>query len=132
VLEFVRQRETEWRWWDNPPIQRPLVSLLALTAEDQFEAGRPEQGVTLRVRCAWECAAQGQLKKPLAELVKLTLDGAEVSPKLVTRNGGRGGALVDRYHEYHLEPAPGKHSATAIIRVVETGGQASRTIEFSS
>ena len=29
VLEFVRQRERDWRWWDNPEIQRPLVSLVA-------------------------------------------------------------------------------------------------------
>ena len=130
VLEFVRRHESEWRWWDNPPIQRPLVSLLALTPDDQFEAARPEQGVTLRVRCAWECAAQGQLKHPLAELLKLTLDDAEISPRLVTRQGGRRAALVDRYHVVHLDPAPGKHTAIAHVRVVETGAQISRTIEF--
>lgn len=130
VLEFVRDHEREWRWWDNAPIQRPLVSLVAVTPEDPFEAARPEQGVTLRVRCAWECAPQGQLKQPLAELLKLTLDGAAVSPKLVTRHGGRGAALVDHYHEFHLEPSPGKHTARALVRVAETGLQASRTIEF--
>jgi hypothetical protein len=131
VLEFVRQHETEWRWWDNPLIQRPLVSLVALTPKDAFEAARPEQGLTLRVRCAWECAAQGQLKQPMAELVKLTLDGVEVSPKLVTRRGPRGAMLVDQYHEFHLPtPAPGKHTAGARIRVVETGAEASRDLEF--
>ncbi|HWH72572.1 MAG TPA: prenyltransferase/squalene oxidase repeat-containing protein, partial [Candidatus Sulfotelmatobacter sp.] len=54
VLEFVRQHETDWCWWDNPQIQRPLVSLVAVTPADSFESGRPEQGVMLRVRCAWE------------------------------------------------------------------------------
>ncbi|WP_406700616.1 prenyltransferase/squalene oxidase repeat-containing protein [Singulisphaera sp. Ch08] len=31
VVDFVQQQASAWRWWDNPAIQRPLVSLVALT-----------------------------------------------------------------------------------------------------
>jgi hypothetical protein len=34
VLEFVRVRERDWRWWDNPEIQRPLVSIVVVRPED--------------------------------------------------------------------------------------------------
>ena len=44
VIEFVRRHESDWRWWDNPDIQRPLVSIVAVTPTDQFEAARPMKG----------------------------------------------------------------------------------------
>ena len=37
VAEFVRARERDWRWWDNPAIARPLVSVEAITPADEFE-----------------------------------------------------------------------------------------------
>ena len=52
-----------------PAIQRPLVSIVAIKAGDPFEVAKPEKGVTIRVRCAWENTTQGQPKKPIAELV---------------------------------------------------------------
>src|SRR6185295_6529018 len=83
VREFVRARERDWRWWDNPEIQRPMVSIVALSPQDQFEAARPDKGVTLRIRCAWQNTPQGLLKQPLTELVKLFVDGTEAVPELV-------------------------------------------------
>ena len=44
VLEFVRRREPQWRWWDNPSIQSPVVSLVAVRPDDKWEAARPERG----------------------------------------------------------------------------------------
>ncbi|HWI58332.1 MAG TPA: prenyltransferase, partial [Bacillota bacterium] len=133
VLEFVRQHETDWCWWDNPQIQRPLVSLVAVTPADSFESGRPEQGVMLRVRCAWENTAQGLPKKAITELVKLTVDGAEVAPQLVAKKQPRGPAYLDYYHQFQVpNPAPGKHTATAVVRVVETGAELKRTVEFGA
>ena len=58
VLEFVKAREADWRWWDNPTRARPMVSIVALRPTDELEAGRPESGVNLRVRCAWENTPQ--------------------------------------------------------------------------
>ena len=131
VLNFVRRREPQWRWWDNLSIDPPLVSLVAVRPDDLWEAARPQRGVTIRVRCRWQCTTQGLPKTPLAELLRLVVDGREVTPDLVAPNA-RWGAFRDHYHYHHLsEPAPGKHTATATIRVPATGAEQSHTIEFT-
>ena len=130
TIEFVRQRESEWRWWNNPDIERPLVSLVAVRPEDSHEAVRPRQGVTLRVRCAWENTAQGLLKRPLAELSRLSVDGRAVEPALVEKKRPNG-LLEDRYHHFHIPaPAAGRHTAVVLVRGIETGAQVSRTVQF--
>ena len=132
VLDFIRQHQVDWQWWDNAEIRRPLVSVVAVQPNDEFEVGRPARGVTIRVRCAWENTTQGRPRTPLVELMTLTVDGAEVSPKLVASSPPRGGALVDHYHEFHLaNPIAGPHSATATVRTVETKAVTSRTIKFN-
>lgn len=132
VLEFLRARERDWRWWDNRAIARPLVSIVPVRPGDEFEAGRPERGINLRVRCAWENSTQGLLKQPLAELVKLTVDDREVVPELITKKAPRGALLADRYHQFHLpDPTPGRHRVTALVRTLATGAQSARTVEFT-
>ncbi len=131
VLDFVKRHESEWRWWSNSSIQRPLVSIVAIRPEDEFEVARPEKGVMLRVRCAWENTTQGMPKKPITELVRLMVDGVEVSPELVEIKKPQGAGLTDHYHQFHLlNPAAGKHSVTACVREVETKRELSRTVEF--
>ena len=130
VVEFVKRDETQWKWWDNPEIRRPLISLLALTPNDAGEAGRPEAGVSLRVRLAWENTTQGLPKRPLCELTSLTLDGARVEPKLVERKQPNG-ARADHYHLFQIaNPPPGKHTATATVRLLADDSAHSRTIDF--
>ena len=132
VTDFVRAREHEWRWWDNPRISRPLVSVVAVRPGEDFEAGRPDKGVTIRVRCAWENTTQGLPKTPLAELLELKVDGAKVSPTLVAPRQRPGGPHSDYRHQYHLpDPAPGAHTATARIRVIATGAEVERSVRFS-
>lgn len=131
VVEFVRQRERSWRWWNNPEIERPLVSLVAVTPHDKFESARPDAGVTLRVRCAWENTTQGLPKKPISELVRLTVDGVETTPTLAQIKAPRGAALEDHYHFVHLpELSPGEHTASAVARVVETRKEVERSVRF--
>lgn len=131
VTDFVRQHEGDWRWWDNPEIQRPLVSIVVITPQDELETARPGQGVVIRVRCAWENTAQGLPRNPITELVKLTLDGYEVTPKRVAAQQPRGAAYRDYYHLFHLlVPVPGRHSVTAVVRAIETKTESSRTVEF--
>jgi hypothetical protein len=131
VTDYVRRRERAWRWWDNPEVQRPLVSIVAVTPRDEFEAARPQKGVAVRVRCAWENTTQGLPKKPIAELVKLTLDGAPVSPELIAKRRPGGAAYEDHYHQFRMpDPAPGRHTATAVVRVIRTGAESSRAVEF--
>jgi hypothetical protein len=132
VLEFVQACESAWRWWDNPQIARPMVSLAALTPHDVLEAGRPEEGHVLRVRCAWTNSPQGLAREPLSEFVRLTVDGRETQPTLVTRKNTFGA-----YHEhaYHLPLrglASGRHVAVATVRVLATGAEASAVVEFGS
>ncbi|MBL7153035.1 MAG: prenyltransferase [Phycisphaerae bacterium] len=130
VLEFVRRREEEWRWWDNPGIGRPAVSVVAVRREDRWEAGRPERGVTLRVRCQRHNTGRGQPKGPVAELVELVVDGRKVAPRLDAPKA-QWGAYKDYCHYYHIaNPSGGKHTATATARIIETGDESSRTIEF--
>jgi hypothetical protein len=124
VLDFVRRHELDWRWWDNPTISRPMLSLVALTPEDKFEAGRPEQGIALRVRCAYENTAQGAPTKPLAELTQIIVDGADVHPE-------KSGERNDPYHIFHVpETKPGMHTAMAAVRALSTGRSSRQAIEF--
>ena len=134
VTDFVRAHEQEWRWWDNAQIERPLVSIVAVKPDDAFEAGRPERGVLIRVRCAWENTTQGLPKKPIAELVELKVDGERVAPALVAPRPQRGAvAQADYRHQYHLpDPAPGKHTATARVRVIATRAESERSIQFTA
>jgi len=131
VVEFIREREQDWRWWDNPQIERPLVSMVAVRPKDEFEAARPKQGVTVRVRCAWENTAQGLPKAPIAELIRLTVDGQAVAPTLVVPRPARGAGYLDHYHLWHLaDAASGRHSAVALVRELASKRESSRAIEF--
>jgi hypothetical protein len=87
--------------------------------------------VTLRVRCAWENTAQGLLKKPVTELVKLIVNDKEVSTTLVSKKHANSALLEDHYHFIHLPTlSAGRHTATAIVRMLETRGEVRRTLEF--
>ncbi|MEO5801909.1 MAG: prenyltransferase/squalene oxidase repeat-containing protein [Verrucomicrobiota bacterium] len=130
VLELVRANERDWKWWNNPLIQRPLVSIVAIRPDDALEVARPAEGVTLRIRCAWENTTQGLPKKPLVELVKLVVDGVEVSTKPVEQK--KGGGLSDTFHHYHLPSlSPGKHSAVATARILQMKTTFSKTLHFN-
>jgi hypothetical protein len=133
VIDFVREHGRDWRWWDNPAIRRPLVSLVALRPGDAFEAGRPEEGIALRVRCARRNTAQGLPREPLAELVRLAVDGEAVRPSPVTRRRQSDGVPEDYYHRHLLaDPAPGRHTAEAVVRVIATGEEVRRTVSFDA
>jgi hypothetical protein len=133
VLEFVRRNELAWRWWDNPRIARPLVSVVAVAPDDPFEAQRPQRGLVIRVRCAWQNTTQGLPKTPLAELKKLTIDGAEVAPTLMAPKQPRGSAYTDYCHCYAMpDPAPGAHRAVAVVEELSSGKQSSRTLDFTA
>ena len=68
---------------------------------------------------------QGLLKAPLAELIRLKVDGNVVQTTLVSperQNGLRG----DHYHRWTIANlSPGKHAATADVRVLATKAEMS-------
>ena len=131
VLQIIKQRELSWRWWDNPDIGRPLVSVVALNPGDLFEMGRPAEGINVRIRCAWENTALGRPKQPISELLGVKVDGREVKPELVRPRPPNGIGYVDYYHLVRLPKlSPGQHRAVAEVRVLETGATVTRDCEF--
>jgi len=131
VLDYVKARESSWRWWDNPAIARPMVSLAVVKPEDEFEAGRPDRGVVLRVRSAWENTPQGLARKPISEFVSLTVDGRRREPSLVERKRPNG---LFEEHAHHLalpDIAAGQHRATVVVRERATRREFTSAVEFS-
>ena len=128
VAKFVLAHETEWRWWDNPAIARSLVSIVAVRSEDEFEQGRPQKGVALRVRCQWENTKQGLPKTPRTELVSLAVDGQRLTPKLVQRKASKGAVWSDVYHLAELpELRAGRHTVEAKVRELKTRQESTHT-----
>ncbi len=131
VIDVVREQWKSWQWWDNPAIERPLASLVALTPKDELETGRPERGIAIRVRLARENTAQGLPKAPLVEFVGLTVAGQPVEPDLIERHR-EGGVLEDAYHLYNWPDAPpGRHTATVTLRRPNTDAPLRRSITFT-
>jgi hypothetical protein len=132
VLQFIRRRESDWRWWNNPSIRRPMVSIIPIRPEDRFEVQKPETGLTIRVRCAWENTAQGQLRTPITELIKLIIDGNPVAPTLISTKAPRGNFLADHYHYFHIDnPTPGPHFAEAVVKVIDGNTELRHRLDFS-
>ncbi|MCD6051487.1 MAG: hypothetical protein K0Q55_2896, partial [Verrucomicrobia bacterium] len=129
VADFIKQGELGWRWWDNPSIQRPLASIVVVKPEDDLEAGRPESGVNIRVRCQWENTTQGAPKTERVQLVRLLVDDKEVVSKEVRK--GTAAKLVDVYHECPLNDLkPGKHVVTAELKIPDGGRMEKVVKEF--
>ncbi|MDB5348131.1 MAG: Prenyltransferase and squalene oxidase repeat protein [Schlesneria sp.] len=131
VAGDMLDRQIEWRWWNNPRIARPMVSLAVLRPEDELEAFRPERGATIRVRCAWSNTNQGLLTKPVSEFKSLEIDGQPVQPQLEERRGN-GMRLSD--HAYILampEIAQGDHRAVATVKCLADGREEMREIKFT-
>jgi hypothetical protein len=132
VAQVVRAHEASWRWWGERPeaLSRPLCALVAVKPGDEFEVGRPARGVALRLRLWW-IARQGRPKERQAELVRLTVDGQPVSPKLVEPKDNQ--ALTDSYHLAELpDLAPGRHQAVATVRRLGSQTEVTEAITFDA
>lgn len=116
LRDFVRQREARWRWWDatGAPARRPAASLVLLRPGMRFETGVPTEGIALRLRLWQENTGQGLPREPRTELVRLRVDGREVTPQLVETRS-------DRYYLHHAPDQPGAHRAEADIRILASG-----------
>ena len=131
VASYMLDRETQWRWWNNPRIARPLVSLAVLRPEDELEAFHPEQGVTIRIRCAWSNTNQGLLTKPLSEFKTLQIDGRPVQPQLQERRGN-GMRLGDQAYVLALpEISRGDHRAAVTVKFLADGREETREVKFT-
>lgn len=125
VIAKVRNRESEWRWWNNPNVRRPLASLVDLRPDDVFEAGRPDQGVAMRLRCARKNTPQGFPREPLVEFVSMQVNGREVYPQLIETRRPKGDGVAD---SYYLQPVDSRaRTVTAQVRELSSG----RIVSFS-
>lgn len=129
VVDFLKRNEMAWRWWDNPNIQRPVASIVVVRPEDEFEAGRPESGVNIRVRCQWDNTAQGLPKTERVQLVRLLVDGEEVTTKEMRKGNPK--KVTDVYAECPLPSLKaGKHVVVAEVKILENGKLERITTEF--
>ncbi len=130
VTEFVEERELDWRWWDNPEIGRPMLSMVAVRPGDEFEAGRPQEGINLRIRVAHRNTNHGILKEPLAQFESLSINGETVSPELVSVPSSRSlDSLEDQYRLYSPSDTRGRVEATAKARILEDNTVVEQTID---
>jgi hypothetical protein len=127
VRNYVMDRAASWRWWGDKPEQmrRPWASVTAVGPLDKFDEIRPDEGVTLRVRCWMETKPAGVPKDPVTELQRLDLDGRQVTTTHVAER-------TDVYDQYHV-PADqkGRHTAVATVRMIKTGEVTKVKTEFS-
>ncbi|WP_165071544.1 prenyltransferase/squalene oxidase repeat-containing protein [Paludisphaera rhizosphaerae] len=131
VLEFVRAHESDWRWWENPSIRRPMLSLVAVFPGDPFETPQPERGVVVRVRTAWTNSTQGRPRTPLAVLDRLRIDGRDVEPAESLPKPPNGAGPLDQFYYFSMpDIAPGRHKAEARARVIGSGELVDSSITF--
>ena len=132
VARMVQAQETRWRWWDNPSIARPLVSVVVLKPGDPFEAGVPETGVAIRIRCGWTNTPQGVPKTPLADLKSVTVDGERLNAEPLEAPKARRGAMpADLAHLVRLgNLAAGEHIVRVTVTRREEGGEETREVRF--
>lgn len=133
MLRVLDRQAERWRWWTegSDEIRRPLALMALLRPEDVLEAGRPERGVAVRVRCWWGTTNQGVPKQERVRLAGLLVDGEKAEPVPVQAKNAQG-AIVDRYHLLHLpDLKPGRHTVEAAVEQVMGGAQQKLALEFT-
>ena len=131
TAEFVNTRQLDWRWWDNPGIARPLVSVVAVFPKDDFEEARPQRGVNLRIRVAHSNTPQGEPTDAIAEFVSLRINGQEVRPEFVTKPSERRRGYRDVYYLWEMpNPSPGNYNASVVVREISTGREQTADMQF--
>jgi prenyltransferase beta subunit len=116
---FIQSRQKEWQWWndDTQEMNHPWAAITVVEPTDTLEAGRPETGVNIRIRCWWQGVRQN-IKEPLVALEQLHVDNLLIpqeSIKQVERKN------VDSYYLYSLPNlAQGEHQIKVTLRHLKT------------
>ncbi|WP_446743418.1 prenyltransferase/squalene oxidase repeat-containing protein [Silvibacterium acidisoli] len=116
VRRFIEEREEQWAWWKNDKPSVPLAAVTKLEANAPFEAGAPEDGVSLRIRLRYDTGSSPNNQaflEPQTALLSLEVDGREVRPEAVE-------AKADRYLICRRVSANARQ-ATAVVRDMATG-----------
>jgi prenyltransferase beta subunit len=114
--KFITSKESAWKWWGAPDkLIRPQVTITVIDKDDKYEAGKPESGLNIRVRCRWNSVREA-LKTQAVTLQELKLDGQIVAAKDTVIKNKRG-LIADAYYLYIWgTPAKGKHQIEATIK----------------
>lgn len=128
--KFIASHESEWKWWTGPEkTNRPLAIITVVNKNDEFEAGKPESGLNIRVRCRWKTVRQ-ILKEPIVTLQQLKVDGKVVDVKETVEKDRRNGP-ADAYYLYAWgQPAKGKHTIQATVKETSTNAVQTYTQTF--
>ncbi|MEN0052411.1 MAG: prenyltransferase/squalene oxidase repeat-containing protein [Mucilaginibacter sp.] len=118
--KFLISKEPSWKWWSTPDkLIRPQVAITIIGKEDQYEAGKPETDLNIRIRCRWNSVREA-LKTPAATLQELKVDGQVVLAKDTVIKNKRG-LIADAYYLYVWgNPTKGQHRIEATIKNLST------------
>ncbi len=122
VQEYVKSKEKQWAWWnDNTKTFNDAYGVITLvTPKDTFETACPQQGVNIRVRCAWNGSRQF-LESPAVVLEQLIVDNKVVKPEYVEIKDRRG-SFMDSYYVFKMpEAGVGVHHVKGIFRSLRYG-----------
>ena len=116
VQQYMRAHRKQWKWWGSEPdkLRHPWAAVTVVQPADTFEAGRPEEGINIRVRCWWHAGTAG-LQAPVVQLQQMQIDNQPVTPRLIKKEDSRK-RLTDSYYLYHLpNPAAGRHTVSVTL-----------------
>jgi hypothetical protein len=120
AIKFISSKEADWKWWNTPDkLIRPQVAITVINKDDLFEAGKPETGLNIRVRCRWN-SVRNTLKTSAATLQQLKVDGKVVIAEEIIKKDKKD-MPSDAYYLYQWgNPAKGSHKIEATIKDVNT------------
>ncbi|HLP71628.1 MAG TPA: prenyltransferase/squalene oxidase repeat-containing protein [Bacteroidales bacterium] len=117
--KFIAEREPDWKWWSGHSMKRPVAAVTVIGSNDLFEAGKPENGVNVRVRCRWNGVRQA-IKSRSAVLQELRIDGRPVQAEEVVK--GFRNTVSDAYYLYKWgTPSKGDHEIEAVVKDLRSG-----------
>lgn len=132
VQDYILSKKEEWKWWDNETqeLNHPWASLTILKPDDKFEKGKPEMGISIRIRCWWMGPRQ-TLQEPMVDLVHLKINGDEVYPDKVEEMNNQGNR-TDVYYIYNwADIPPGEYKIEATLKKINEATEKSLKLSYS-
>lgn len=119
--KFITSKEASWKWWSTiDKHKRPQAAITVLNSASLFEVGKPDTGVSIRVRTRWNTVRQ-DLKAAAVQLEQLMVDGQVVKAYEVVKKG-YSGRPADVYYLYKWgDPSKGEHIIQAMLKDIKTG-----------
>lgn len=123
VRKFIFDHEKEWRWWNEKgeTDELPWGIITEIFPDDKFEAGRPEKGVAIRIRCLYKTRQQ-VLLEPVTDIEELIIDGKKVIPEFFESKNPYGRWLEAYYLVNIPDITGGQHNVEVKFKNLLNGG----------